>query len=168
MKKYLATVLLLTTILFTACAQQRSSNRKKSKVRAAKSLTITSVDMGRGACFGRCPTYNLIVKSNGLVRYKGHSFTPFIGVYEKQFPVQQTASLMKELKDYRIDTCSATYEAMIADLPGIFYKVRINGKVKEIGNAHFGPGFLQDIAQEMDRRFVVDNTWRKISDDIPD
>ncbi len=168
MKKYLATVLLLTIIIFSACAHQHKTIRKKAKPVKVASVGITTVSMGRGACFGRCPIYNLTVNINGKVEYKGRMFTEHIGVYEKTFPAQVTAALMQQFRDYRVDTCAAEYEQRIADVPGIFYKITINGRVKEINNAHFGPGFLKDLARQMDEQFAVDSSWKKVRDDVPE
>lgn len=170
MKKSLATILLLTVLIFTACAHQRKTAiRKKGKpVKAAGTAGISSISMGRGACFGRCPTYTLIVNSDGRAQYKGRMFTERIGVYEKTFPAQKAAALMQTFVQYRVDTCAANYEQPVADLPGIFYKITRNGKVQEIGNAHFGPRFLKDLARQMDEQFPIDASWKKISDDVPE
>jgi len=166
MKRYITTTLLLTSLIFSACAQQRKTATKRSK--PEKAPDITSVNMGRGACFGRCPIYNITIHSNGLVQYKGRSFTENIGVYEKKFSPQEVAPVLQGFKDYRVDTCSATYEQTIADLPGIYYKLIINGKEKSIGNASFGPDFLKALANNMDEFVKVDKTWKKISSDVPE
>jgi len=168
MKKYITTALLLTTLIFTACAQHRKTVKKHSKPGKVSALNISSVAMSRGACFGRCPIYTVTINSNGLVQYKGKGFTEHMGVYEKKFTPQQVATVLQDFKDNRVDTCAANYEQLIADVPGIYYKIIINGKEKNIGNAHFGPAFLKQLAQDVDAFGQVDNSWKKISSDVPE
>ncbi len=168
MKKYLTTALLLTVIVFAACAQHRTITRVSTKKVKAKNLSITEVTMSRGACFGRCPIYSVTIKSNGMVQYKGRNFTDHIGVYERKLTPQQTGQVLQAFKEYRVDTCASTYELRIADVPGIFYKITINGKVKQIGNAHFGPGYLKDLAKDIDALAQVDDSWTKVSSDVPE
>ena len=68
--------------------------------------------------------------------------------------------------DYRADTCSDLYESRIADLPGLFYTLTINGKQKQIHNANFGPEYLTTLSDEFDKHFRIDGSWTKISDKV--
>jgi hypothetical protein len=168
MKKYITTFLLLLTLIVTACAHQRKAMKRTKKPVKNSAAGITSVTMARGACFGRCPVYTLTIHSDGMVQYKGEAFTDYIGVYEKKLAPQQATAMLARFRELRVDTCSSQYEQLIADLPGLSYKITMGGKVKEINNAGFGPPFLKALAREMDEMAPIDKTWKKISSDVPE
>jgi hypothetical protein len=165
MKKHLLLILLLAATVFTACAAGRKTKQKKARKATTTSATrgLTSVAMRRGACFGRCPEYVLTINSNGMATYNGIRSVEKVGVYEKNIGADKAQALLKEFMEFRVDTCSATYRARMADLPGLSYVLTINGKQKTIGNANFGPGYLVSMANEMDEIAKPDNTWKMIS-----
>jgi hypothetical protein len=167
MKKHLLVVLLLFSTVLIACAHGRKTTKKKTTTKATTSNTalrgLTSVMMRRGACFGKCPEYQLTVNSNGLVEYNGYRNTTPMGVYQKNIGTAKAQAMLKSFMDYRADTCVTLYTSRIADMPGLSFTLTQNGKKQLIGNAHFGPRFLVDLSEEMDALGKVDNTWKKIS-----
>lgn len=161
MKKNFSIIIVLILFAFAACAGKKQLGSKtgttKSKVK------IDYVKMRRTACFGRCPMYNIEVYENGTVRYTGERFVKDSGIYEKNIGAAKAAEILNEFEQYRIDTCSETYESLIADLPGIYYNFNVNGEEQKIANAHFGPDFLKALARKMDEIAKVDGSWKKIS-----
>src|SRR4051812_12046100 len=112
MRKNILTCCLLALLAFTACAQTRKTTtrttKKKTAVKATTSApAITSVYMMRTSCFGRCPNYVVIVKSNGMVEYQGRRFTKYTGVYEKNIGATRAQALLNQFKAYRVDTCQS-------------------------------------------------------------
>lgn len=57
--------------LLSACAGQRS-------------VTVESISVSTGPCFGYCPIYDLTVDSNGLVKFHGERHTVLLGDRELQ------------------------------------------------------------------------------------
>jgi hypothetical protein len=153
MKKYLLSLFVLCLIVFAACAATKKGRHPGSGV--------TYVKMMRTPCFGKCPYYSLEIYSDGRIRYSGIKFTEHQGVYEKNVGAAKAREVLREFQTYRVDTCSAEYFNRITDIPGINYTVKMNGKSKEIRNAHFGPAFLKDLAKDMDKLGAVDNSWKK-------
>lgn len=163
MKKIVPGLLLVFTMIVSACAMQR-------KVPPQGELSF--VQMWRTSCFGRCPNYKLELYSDGLLRYTGISFTD-TGIYEKNIGAAKAQAMLEEFSRYTIDTLQASYEVNISDLPGLNYIFRYGDKTKEVRNAEFGPAFLKEIATEMDRfvrsgsseRPHMDGSWKLISKD---
>jgi hypothetical protein len=122
--------------------------------------------MRRGPCFGRCPQYDATIHSDGRAEFSGSRNVSPLGVYKKNIGTAAAQKILRAFMEYRADTCSELYESRIADLPGLFYTLTINGKTKVINNANFGPSYLTTLSDEMDALFHVDASWTKISDKV--
>lgn len=165
MKKYIAIVACLMGLVFTACAHQKKTVSKGRKGRAP---AVSAIHLSRGACFGRCPVYTLILHRNGLAVYRGKINTEFVGVYQKQYKPQEVAELFSRVDAYRVDTLQGNYTVSIADLPGIDFEFELDTKRdKKVRNASFGPRYLTSFARAMDEAVHPDASWKKISDAPP-
>lgn len=174
MKKILGASLIIA-IGLSACAQQKkATTTQKTKVttvakdvkptsasQASKVGKISFISLYRSSCYGKCPVYTVEVSQNGNVKYISRMFTKYEGTFEKNVGADKVAGLFKKFEEYRVDTCQNNYKVMIADVPGVHYKMTINGKQMEIKNAHFGPQFLTALADEVDKLAEVDDTWKK-------
>lgn len=171
MSKNILTGTLLMLLVFTACAQSKKTTSRTTKKTTVTKTTgtpkITSVYMMRTSCFGRCPNYVVIVNSNGRVEYQGRRFTKYTGVYEKMMGTAKTQAILDKFAAYRVDTCKTEYPNLISDVPGIYYKIMVNGKEKIISNAHFGPNFLRQLADVVDEIAQVDASWKQTADTAP-
>ena len=156
-------IVLIASLFFTACTAQKKTG--ESEVKIPIPSDIQYLKMHRSACFGRCPTYSIEVYKNGLVRFTGIKFTQPIGIYEKNMGSVKVQNLFSEFSVKKVDTCKDVYDLHIADLPGIYYTFEYPNKTKKINNAHFGPQFLKDLANEVDSIGQVNGTWKKISDE---
>lgn len=163
MKKYLAVIILMVGIAFTACAHSKKSMRKKKA--AGKEISV--ITMSRGACFGRCPVYTLSIIANGLATYEGRNSTEFKGTYQKQLGATAVAEIFKRAGDYRVDTLKGDYVVSISDLPGLDFIFTINGKEKKVHNAGFGPRYLSNFARFIDETVAVDSSWKKTKEPEP-
>ncbi len=103
-----------------------------------------------------------------MVEYNGVRNVEMIGVYQKKIDENRVAAIFSEFMGERVDTCQSFYKAVIPDVPGLYYEFVIGGKKKVIGNAHFGPAYLQGLATEIDAAGRPDESWKKISDKASD
>lgn len=162
MTKNFFSLSLLLVIVLTACAQSKKTASKATSKAAPKTEYVS---MERTACFGTCPSYVVEVYKDGLVRFTSRHFTEYEGMYEKNIGVANATALLKEFDTHRVDTCQDEYPQMIADLPGLIYEIKYAGnKEKRIHQAHFGPVFLKDLADKIDKVSKVDYTWKKVED----
>ena len=186
MKKFLpAFLVLLLLIVISACAAQKKTTSKKSSNSTTTRSTTTSgnaynsnstglsyVQMWRTPCFGRCPNYKLELYSDGTLRYTGYMFTEDTGIYEKNIGAAAAQGIFKPYNGPRIDTLSSEYQSLVQDLPGITYVFKSGNVIKQVRNAHFGPVYLRELANEMDVYIKkdpsspprIDKSWKKISD----
>jgi len=161
MNRRLLCGLVLMMIVFTACAQTKKTTKKKKKVVKTQS-SITSIDMHRTACYGKCPDYRLILTSDGTATYIGRKFAPYPGTYVKKINADKVQELFRQFERYRVDTCSERYKT-IPDIPHVMYTITMKGNEKNIDNANspFAPKFLKGLADEMDKLTPIDGTWKK-------
>lgn len=162
--------LLIALAFTTACANQKKGTKKGAKATTTTTSTsaqsnISSVRMHRTVCFGKCPEYILTINSDGKATYEGRHFATYQGIYEKQFDAKKAQALFNEYSRFRVDTCSSKYET-IPDMAGLHYEITYKGKDDEqkITNANspFAPKYLKGLAEEMDKQFPIDGTWKKV------
>ncbi|HRO43110.1 MAG TPA: DUF6438 domain-containing protein [Flavipsychrobacter sp.] len=161
MRKILS-LLSVVVLMLTACAAQK---------KVSTPANVSYVQMWRTSCFGKCPDYRIELYSDGLMRYTGRIFTD-TGIYEKNIGAAQAKELLRSFTEKRVDTLKNQYEVHITDLPGINYTFKYGSTVKEVRNAEYGPHYLREVANRLDK-FVkkeegdipkMDGTWKKISD----
>ncbi len=162
--KQVLSVLSITVLIFSACAQQKKT--ATSSVKQDKTGMIEQIAMERTACFGRCPAYRLEINKDGNVKYISRSSTEYEGTFTQTFSKEKVAGLFTEFASYRVDTCQSEYKNLIADVPGLIFYIHYKGQnePKEIMNAHFGPDFLKDLAGKADSFSKVDESWTKVAE----
>jgi hypothetical protein len=162
-------ITLLLFILFAAGHAEAMHKRKKKKKTVQKTntvvaaRTIKSVLMGKGACFGTCPIYDIEVFDNGTIRYTGKQFVDKQGVYEKHVDPQETMKIINEVASYRPDTCADNYKVMIPDVPHVHFFISYKDSVKRIVNADSGPYFFRELTILFDPYVNIDESWQKIN-----
>lgn len=156
MKKLLLAVI---AIAMVAPAIAKTKKKKKHIVNSA----ITSVQMHRTACYGRCPDYTIELNKDGMATYTGIRFVDDSGIYKKDIGTTKTMAIINQLIAYRVDTCQKNYPNRIPDVPGIIYVINYKDSTKTIFNANWGPQFLKDVATDMDNvGKKTDKTWKKV------
>lgn len=160
MKKSISILVAMLLVVFSATAQAKKTVKKKKFV---NKTSITSVEIHRGNCYGRCPDYRLTLNATGAATYVGRKFATYKGTYKKTFSSAQVQTLFQEFERYRVDTCSEEYPYMpdISELTiTIVYK---DGREQEIkrANGPLSPRFLKGLAAKMDKMAPVNKTWRK-------
>lgn len=63
---------------------------------AARLTTDTLLFFQKTACFGKCPTFDVLVMANGEVTYKGIANVDRMGIHKAKLDVRQLAGLLKE------------------------------------------------------------------------
>lgn len=173
MKRKSIGLVLLCSLLTMACAQSKKTTTSSASASAKSGVAdvpqLTAVQMSRSACFGRCPVYSVTVEKDGMVRFYGKHYNQYQGVYEKNVGAKQVATLFSQFEAKRVDTCSARYERLISDVPGINYSFTYAKKEASIiQNAHFGPQYLKELALSVDSLAKVDASWKKVADTVLD
>ena len=102
------------------------------------------VYLGRSACYGECPVYEVEVFGDGRVRYTGDAFVKTTGVRETRIDRRAVDQMAKAIQASRFDTLRRSYqdqadgcENVITDAPSLTLAVRRDGRTRSV-NYYFG------------------------------
>ena len=104
---------------------------------------ITEIGIERTICFGKCPIYTFIMKSDGTFRYAGEANVERKGTFTGTVPVEAFNWLAQFIKDSGYMQFKDGYTMQVTDLPSTYTMVVMNGQkkvVEDYGNA--GPSSL--------------------------
>ncbi len=112
---------------------------------------ITEIGIERTVCFGSCPEYTFIAKSDGSFRYKGVKFVERTGESTGTISVGQFHRLAQFIRDSGYLELEDAYFRGITDNPTVYTSVVMRGKRKVVLNyANAGPTKLWAIEQLID------------------
>ena len=113
---------------------------------------ITEIGIERSGCFGTCPIYTFIVKSDGTFRYKGTKHVEREGEFAGTIPVWYFHHLAQFIRDSGYTELEDGYRpGGNTDHATVYTMVVMNGKRKTISNyANTGPTKLWAIEQLID------------------
>lgn len=124
--------------------------------------TVTEITLERTACFGFCPIYKVILRSDGTATYIGVNFVERQGTYKGY--ISGFEHLAKIIEARRYFSFSNNYTRPITDLPTAITSVVRNGKRKTVQNyANSGPIELWEIETLIDG-LVANVSWEKVND----
>ena len=112
---------------------------------------ITEVGIERTACFGRCPIYTFIIKSDGTFRYKGVEYVERKGEFTGTIPVEYFHRLAQFIRDSGYMELEDGYSRTGGRNATIYTMVVRNGKRKTVSNYNnVGPTKLWAIETPID------------------
>jgi len=112
---------------------------------------VTEIGIERGACFGTCPVYTFVIKSDGTCHYKGDKYVERIGEFSCNIPIWDFHTLAQFIRESGYMGFESEYSRMITDHATTYTTVVMNGKRKVIRNyANAGPTALWAIEQLID------------------
>jgi len=127
-----------------------SKSRSHDEV-ASTNHGITEIGIERSACYGTCPIYTFIIKSDGTFRYKGIKYVEREGESTGTVPVWYFHQLAQFIRDSGYTELQDGYRRAVTDNPTTYTMVVMNGKRKIISNyANAGPTKLWAIEQLID------------------
>ena len=120
---------------------------------------ITEIGMERTVCYGTCPAYTVIIKSDGTFRYKGEQNAKRPGEHTGKISEWKLRELLEFIKDADYFALEDQYRNNVTDRPTVFTYIVLNGKKKIISNyANSGPTKLWAIEQLIDK-LLLDAEW---------
>jgi hypothetical protein len=134
------------------------------RIAEAGSVGITEIGLERTQCYGRCPAYSVVLKSDGTVKYDGEAFVDHIGTRTGMVPVRQFNQLSRFIKESGYMHLKNGYAKKITDMPHVYTSVVMDGKRKVIDNyADSGPITLWAVEQLIDK-VVAAAQWNAAPD----
>lgn len=97
-------------------------------IRPDSKITIV---LKRGACYGTCPSYDVVVSTGGI-EFDGHSCVAALGKHAAPVDgneVRKLASKFVAADFYSMDT---EYEATVTDMPAYVLSIQVDGQEKEV------------------------------------
>lgn len=95
---------------------------------------VSEIGLERTVCFGTCPVYTVILKSDGTVKYVGEEHVQRKGTRTgriSDWAFNQLAEFVIESKYMELES---NYEVPVADMPSAYTTAVVNGKRKLIRN----------------------------------
>lgn len=112
---------------------------------------VTEIGLERTLCFGTCPAYVVILKSDGTFSYTGEENVRRKGTHTGKFSEWSFNQLAEYLVDIGYMDLESNYEVPVTDLPTAYTTAVINGKRKIIRNyGDVGPTRLWALQQAVD------------------
>jgi len=126
---------------------------------ATRNSGISEIGLERSACYGTCPVYTVMLKSDGTVRYRGEAHVENIGVRTGRidaYKFEQLAKYIEEIGYLKLDN---NYLTGITDASTVYTTVRSGAKRKVVSNyANSGPAKLWGVEQLIDK-LVSETKW---------
>ena len=116
--------------------------------------SISLIGIKRTPCFGGCPVYEMVLRNDGRVAYRGERFIEEEGFFNGHLNTQTYTRLAEFIMTNDLKNLKDEYRISATDLPGI-YVVFIQGGEKKViydyGNV--GPTVLWVLQQLIDSVF---------------
>lgn len=125
--------------------QQDTSKLKKYDL---SSHGISQIGLQKTACYGRCPSFTVIINKDGSVYYSGQSNVEKVGEFTGQLPVYLLNDLFAYINEIHYQKLQDTYSSRITDHASVYTMVKYEDKQKVIKNyANTGPLTLWALQQ---------------------
>lgn len=122
------------------------------------------VKITRSSCYGKCPTYEFTIMSDGTVHWRGIMNVEKLGDFTAKVPTSVIADIKKRAAAINYFAMQESYpnpgEAFIADLPACTTYIFDKNREKRIINRHDGPEELRDFQNYLDEVFRSISTWK--------
>src|SRR6478609_2095428 len=118
----------------------------------AKDHGITEVGIERTPCYGPCPVYTVIIKSDGTFRYKGEENVQRKGEHTGKVSEYRFKPLAQFIKDSGYTDLQDAYYRAVTDNATVYTTVVVDGKRKVVSNyAIAGPTKLWAVEQLIEK-----------------
>ena len=120
---------------------------------------VTEIGIERTPCFGTCPAYTFIARSDGSFTYSGDSNVKRKGKFTGKVSEYQFNQLARFIRESGYMELDDEYFTMVTDHPTVYTLVVMNDKKKTVSNyANAGPAKLWAIEQLIDK-MMDDAKW---------
>lgn len=136
MKYFLSTFIMV--ILLISCANTKelkntNDNNDNSAFQNVEKDDSLFAYIRRGACFGKCPMYEIKIYNSGFAELKGTGNIDLIGDYTTTITKEKMMSILEKAKSIGYQNMEDVYDnEMITDLPETKTSIVIDGKRKSI------------------------------------
>lgn len=153
----------------TAGGDTQNETRYNQADKTIKSDTGAYVllQLERTGCYGNCPVYAVLLRSNGTAQFSGSKNVDLIGTYIAVAGKTEVTAIMDKLKQIDFFKFADHYPQnknyIIPDLPYTYITANDGNKTKKVADNYDSPENLQWFEKELDE-FFKQLKWTKIKD----
>jgi hypothetical protein len=125
-----------------------------------KSPSDTAISYSRGACFGMCPIFDLVVMKDGKASYLGKNNVNRIGRFEAQVSFSDIQLIQSKAREIGYFELLPVYDnESVHDLPNITTGISDGKHVHRVRNRYKGPAALRYLYTELDS-LIERQSWK--------
>ena len=164
-----SSVFYLALLLFGFVFMSNACSTKKEIVSSDEEMKIdipdsTKVVMNRGACFGNCAVYSLILEKPNKASYIGKRFTDRIGLHQKDIPDSIFNGIVKALEACEFMSMDSIYTSQVMDLATIEIIYQKGSDSHSVKGSYGRPDALVEV-EKMLIKIAESEGWEKIGED---
>jgi hypothetical protein len=170
-KTYLVLIIIVLNLAFWGCTKKIKATTKTETTTVIKPTEISTVQVEanneatlyeaisirRTACFGKCPSYEARIMSDGTAYYMGGNNVERMGSYTAMVDKNELKNLIEMAKKAKYFSFQDRYPAdrnnEIADLPSTLTSVNDGRSEKKISNNYDCPAELIEFERAVDAFF---------------
>lgn len=145
---------LVSFFSLSSCASQK----ERVKGTAEFSMPVEMIRYTRGACFGKCPVFELLVFDDGKAILEGKMHLNHTGFFDYTLTPEELDEMKSLLDKTDFASMEDTYYGEIADVPAVGLTVRRPTFEKKIGGNWQFPDALTSIFRHLDQ-YVESEKW---------
>ncbi len=152
-------LLLMTGILLFSFACKKKKDSAETKLNATPTGYLipssladdTLLLYAKTPCFGACPTFRLMIKMNGEIRYEGQKNVNLLGTYKGNWSKEQMIALDQEMKKINFYHFQKIYDnPVVTDLPSMYIGYTKGNDLYKIKCRVQYPNELKSLSQWLD------------------
>ncbi len=163
-------VLILCSAVFTlfACGKKKdavvtaadapleSIHAKEDSLATLAAQKDTFLIYHRGACYGMCPIFDLVVYMDGSAVYEGRNFVDLIGFYQTKMDATALQKITDQANAIGYFGLQEKYDnPNVTDLPTTRTGISKDGKLKMVSNRYKGPAGLKMLYDAIDKTIAA-------------
>lgn len=157
--KYIFLLLAVLLIFSIGCKKKKASG-ETTLIESSKSYLIPSntaddtlLLYAKTPCFGACPTFRLIVKMNGDIRYEGQKNVTHLGTFQGHWTKEQLTALDEEMKKINFYGFQTNYDnPVVTDLPTMYVGYTKGNDLHKIKCRVQYPNELKNLSKWLDNQ----------------
>ena len=120
------------------------------------------VSIERTPCFGRCPTYKLMVFQSGYATLHVKNWVESLenGKYETRISKAEMDQIRQRIEAVAYYKLPNEFDGPITDIPSTFTAANINGRKKRVKNRYDAPVKLQEYEKFLDGLLLKRSDWK--------
>lgn len=155
MRKHI-TYLSVILLVFFGCKSKKHVEATTEQV-----IPVDYIELRKGACFGTCKSYGIMINQKGDAKYNGKLNVSKIGEYEKNIDDKELSDLWMIIESADLFKLNDRYDTGAEDMPLMLLRYSKNGILKEIHYKYMSPKVLKDIENKLEE-ISEEEGWKKL------